>query len=407
MEAKKNSLRAQAELKKKIKDTEYYGSLEAKIKKGRKDFSVSGGKTTTHEQGAFYTKEGVEHGGSLSIINNKKKKGFEGSYYNIHTDTKGHKFGDLDVSNTNTKENKFNGGITKDRKGNIIMKGGYSHSDTNTNKIEYGKFSAEHSTKDFHDTQGSLKITKNNLRAGFTHSQGTEHSVSAQFGDHIKAEGSVGHTQTASGQLTADRHGLAVKGSYENAYNAHAHIQVGNTDIDAKGKASEKTYGSASIKMNNGRFDANAKIGKEYSANGEIKVNGKTVASVDASAKGEASAGLKIDKNKIAAQAGVDAQAKAKVAFGHTEVKFAIKFDFHIGITFDFKTGLHFDIGGGIHAELTIKDTKTGKETKLLSSPGTPTYILYRKRRVGKKNMKKAQKNKILGQACRPSRHRA
>ena len=381
--------------------------MEAKIKKGRKDFSVSGGKTTTHEKGATYTKEGKEHGVSVSFINDAKRKGLEGSYHNKQTDTKGHKFGKLDTSETNTIENRFNGGITKDKKGNTSINGGYSHSDTNSHKIEYGKFSAEHSKKDFHNTQVNVKVTNKNVQAGFSHSQGTQQSVSAQLGKHIKASGSFGNTQTASGQFTADKHGVAVKGSYENAYNAQAHINVGNTNIDAKGKASEKTYGSASIKMRNGQFDARAKVGKEYRANGQIKVNGKTVASVDASAKGEVNAGLKIDKNKIAAQAGVDAQAKAKVAFGQTEVKFGIKIDFHIGISFDFKTGLHFDIGGGIHAELSIKDTKTGKETKLLSSPGTPTYILYRKRRIGKKNMKKAQKNKILGQACRPSRHRA
>ena len=148
--------------------------------------------------------------------------------------------------------------------------------------------------------------------------------------------------------------------------------------------------------MKKGQFDAKAKIGKEYSTNGEIKVNGKKLASVDAYAKGEVGALLTINKNKIAAQAGVDSQAKAKVAFGYTEVKFGIKIDFHIGFSFDFKTGLHFDIGGGIHAELSIKDTETGKETKLFSSPGAPSYILYRKRKIGKKNMKKAQKNKII-----------
>ena len=54
-------------------------------------------------------------------------------------------------------------------------------------------------------------------------------------------------------------------------------------------------------------------------------------------------------------------------------------------------------------------DKKTRKENdfKLFKSQGKPTYILYRKRRIAKKNMKKSQKNKILDQACRPSRHRA
>ena len=297
MEAQKNSIRAKAEARKQIKDTEYYGSLEAKIQKGRKDFSISGGKTTTHEKGAFYTVEGKEHGGSLGIINDGKKKGLEATYYNQQTDTKGLKLGKLDISNTHTQENRYNGAIIKDKKG-LIMKGGYAHSDTNTHKIEYGKFSAEHSKKDFHDTQGHLRITNNKLNAGFTHTQGTEHSVSAQLGDHINAEGSVGHTQTIKGQLNANKHGVAIKGSYENAYNAQANINVGNTNIEAKGKASEKTYGSASIKVKKGQFDAKAKIGKEYSASGEINVNGKKLVSVDASAKGEASAGLTINKKK-------------------------------------------------------------------------------------------------------------
>ena len=53
------------------------------------------------------------------------------------------------------------------------------------------------------------------------------------------------------------------------------------------------------------------------------------------------------------------------------------------------------------------KETEKESDYKLFKSPGKPAYILYRKRRIVKKNMKKAQKNKILGQACRPSRHRA
>jgi len=39
-------------------------------------------------------------------------------------------------------------------------------------------------------------------------------------------------------------------------------------------------------------------------------------------------------------------------------------------------------------------DKKTRKENdfKLFKSQGKPTYILYRKRRIAKKNMKKAKK---------------
>jgi hypothetical protein len=341
----------------------------------------------------------------------EKKKGVEGSVYSKRTDGTGYKDGKKEITNTHTAEDKLTGGITKDKKGNTKLKGGYEHSDTDTRKVAIGKASASTSKKTFQSTDLSLKVNtkkgQESATLGGSHSHGTQYSAGAKFGDHLSAEASAGNTKTISGKLTANRNGVAIKGSYENAYNAQANVKVGNLEIGASGKVADKTFGGLSIKGKNGQVNINANIGKEYTAKGELKVGDKTLASVDGSAKGEIKAGATIDKNKVAVQAGVDAEAKAKVAFGQTEVKVDFKIDFHIGITFDFKTGLHFDIGGGIKAEVSIKDTKTGKETKLLSSPGTPSYILYRKRRIGKKNMKKAQKNKILGQACRPSRHRA
>jgi len=68
--------------------------------------------------------------------------------------------------------------------------------------------------------------------------------------------------------------------------------------------------------------------------------------------------------------------------------------------------GLSFNLSGGISFECSLQDANTGKRNKIFISPGKPFYILYRKRRIEKKNIKKSQKNKILGQACRPSRHR-
>ena len=290
---------------------------------------------------------------------------------------------------------------------NDDFKTSFGKDDTDTRKVAIGKASVSQSKKTYQNTDLSLRVnTKKgheSITARGSHTDGTQYSVGAKLGEHLSAEASAGRSQTISGQFHADRHGASVKGSYEKAFNAQANIKVGNLKIGASGKVGDKTFGGASITGKKGQVNINANIGKEYTAKGEIKVGGKTLASIDSSAKGEAKAGVTIGKNKVAAQAGVDAAAKAKITFGQTEVKVDFKVDFHIGISFDFKTGLHFDIGGGISAEISVKDTKTGKETKLLSSPGTPSYILYRKRRIGKKNMKKAQKNKILGQTCRPS----
>jgi hypothetical protein len=363
--------------------------------------------------------KGQEYGGSLGIIDDGKKKGAEGSVYSKRTDGTGYKDGNKEITNTHTTEDKLTGGITKDKKGNTDIKGGYEHSDTDTRKVAIGKASASTSKKTFQSTDLNLRVNtkkgQESATLGGSHSDGIQYSAGAKLGDHLSAEASAGKTQTMSGQLTVDRHGVDVQGSYEKAYNAQANAKIGNLNIGASGRVGDKTFGGVSIKGKDGQLNIKGNIGKEYSANGELKVGDKTLASVDGSVKGEVNAGITIDKNKVAVQPGVDAEAKAKATFGKTEVKVDVKVDFHIGVTLDFKTGLHFDVGGGIKAEVGIKDSKSGKETKyenkfeakLFISPGKPAYILYRKRRIGKKNMKKAQKNKILGQACRPSRHRA
>jgi len=181
---------------------------------------------------------------------------------------------------------------------------------------------------------------------------------------------------------------------------------LNNLKVESKASFTESTNVDGSIQLIDGHLNANVKVGKESKANADININGNTIASLNASAKGEVNA--EINKDKISAQAGVDANAEAQASFGKTEVKFSLAFDFHFGFTFDFKSGLHFDIGGkGLQVEGHIIDKETGKDTRLFNAPGTPSYILYRKRRIkGKKKVKKAQKNKIIGQICRPSRRR-
>jgi len=379
------------ELKQKKKDKENSASFEVERQKGRTDVSVKVGGTKTGKDG---TKKGQEYGASVGIINDGRRKGVEASVSRTQTE------GD------HTKEDQLTGSYIRDRSGNTKIAAGYRHSDTVTHEKSFGPASVSQTQKS--STDLGLRVDTKKGKATFegSHSEGTQYSVSAKISDNLNAEASAGKTQTRSGKVTIDRHGFGVKLSDETAYNAKAHIQAGKTSVDASGTASDKTYGGFSIKGKKGQVNIDAKIGKKLSAKGEIKVNGKTVASAEGSVKGEAKAGIQIDKKKITAQAGVNAQANAKVTFGHTEVKVDFKFDFHIKITFDFKTGLHFDIGGGISFGITIKDTNEGKDKNLKSS-GQPGYILYRKRRIGKKNMKKSQKNKILGQTCRPSRHRA
>jgi len=164
--------------------------------------------------------------------------------------------------------------------------------------------------------------------------------------------------------------------------------------------------GGASIQIKDGQFNANANIGREYKANAAVNINEQQVSSVEASARGEAKGNVGVSKEKISAQAEVNAQAGGKASFGKTEIKAGVSVDFHAGVSID-KKGLHFDVGGGIHPEVHIIDKETGKDTKLLNSPGTPSNILYRKRKIrGMKKVKKTQKNRILGQICRPSKHR-
>jgi len=192
VEVNKDYIRGKVKGTKKIKDTEYSDSMEVKRGNGRTDISGKGGKTKTTKKGPNYTKKGQEHEGSLSLINDGNKKGVEVSYGNKQINGNGKKIGDKDISDTNTRERRINGGVTQDKNGNINMKGKYEDSNKNTHKIESGEFKAEKSKKDFSQTEVNANVvTKNGqttATVGVGDSRGTQHSVSAQFGDHYKAE---------------------------------------------------------------------------------------------------------------------------------------------------------------------------------------------------------------------------
>ena len=425
---------------------------------------VSGGYTDTNTN-----KQAINVGGnevSRSIYNTKSYEGNgsiqktpygykgEGSFTRKDINGQTYQIGKTSFTQEQESGTVVNGG------GSINKHGGNAHGsvenyDKTTYRMGYGDFQGEVSKKEYEKLEGNAAFSSRNGvvtgRAGASYAQGTQYtgkigdaqvtggiedktsarvglratkdgatanaqvqdsqrvSGGVELGKNIKADGSAGMTQTANAQATVNKNGASVKANYEEAYDAKLHAKVGNTDVGARAKFSDNTYGSASAQFKDGKFNAEAKVGKEYKVGAGLTVNGQNIVSADASLKGEASAKVKANKNGVAAQVGLDGQAQANVAFGQTEVKVVVKADFHFGISFDFKTGLHFDIGGGIHAEVDVIDKKTGKETdyKLFKSPGKPAYILYRKRRIVKKNMKKSQKNKILGQACRPSRHRS
>ena len=146
---------------------------------------------------------------------------------------------------------------------------------------------------------------------------------------------------------------------------------------------------------------------KGIGVKGQLNINGKTVASVDASANVKGHAKGEISKKGIDAQASVIANAQAKGKFGHTHLSFAIKAGLHFHISFSFKTGLHFSIHGYIHAYAHYSNDKTGKskDIKLFLSPRTKqSYIISKKMIIyEKKSIKNSCKGKILGQIFRPS----
>jgi len=376
------------------------GSFTKKDITGRKYQIGKGSYTHEKEKGIIVKGEGNigRHGGNL-----------RGSFENY--DKTSHKigYGDLkgEVSKKNYQKAEGNVGF-KSKNGVATARAGASYATGTQYTGKLGNMKVTGGKEDKISAKAGARITKNGVKANAQIQDSHRYSGSVQIGN-INAEGSAGRTQTVNAHATINKNGVKVKANYEKAYDAKAHIKVGNNDVKARAKYSDNTYGSASVQAKNGKLSVQAKAGKEYRAGAGLKINGKNIASIDASAKGEAGAKIKASKNGVAAQAGVNGKAGAKASFGQTEVQISAKADFHIGVGFDIKSGLHFDIGGGIHLEAGVKDNKTGKQTnvKLLASQGKPAYILYRKRRIpGKKNMKKAKKNKILGQICRPNRRR-
>ena len=357
--------------------------------------------TQEHETGNVIKGGGNigRHGGNLhGSVENYDKTTHKFGYGNI----KG------EVSRKDYEKISANAGITS-RNGVVTGRLGASYAQGTQYTGKLGNMQVTGGIEDKTSIKGGIKATKNGVTANAQFQDSQRVSGGVQIGKNLKVDGSAGRTETANARATINKNGVRVKANYETAYDAKVHAKIGKTDVNARAKFSDNIYGGASVQVKNGQVNVGAKVGKEYKVGAGLKINGKNVASVDASAKGEVNAKVKASKNGVSAQAGVNGQAGAKATFGQTEVKVSVKADFHIGVGFDFKTGLHFDVGGGIHVEAGVKDNKTGKQTnvKLFASQGKPAYILYRKRRIsGKKNMKKAKKNKILGQICRPSRRR-
>ena len=378
-----------------------YGSFTRKNIDGQTYQVGKASYTQEHETGNVI-KGGASigrHGGNL-----------HGSFENYDKTT--HKFGygniKGEVSKKDYEKISANAGITS-RNGVVTGRFGASYAQGTKYTGKLGNMKVTGGIEDKTSIKGVIKATKNRVTANAQFKDSQRVSGGMQIGKNLKVDGSAGRTETANARATINKNGASVNANYETAYDAKVHAKIGKTDVNARAKFSDNIYGGASVQFKNGQVNAGAKVGKEYKVGAGLKINGKNVASVDASAKGEVNAKVKASKKGVSAQAGVNGQAGAKATFGQTEVKVAVKADFHIGVGFDFKTGLHFDVGGGIHVKAGVKDNKTGKQTnvKLFASQGKPAYILYRKRRIsGKKNMKKAKKNKILGQIWRPSRRR-
>jgi len=361
---------------------------------------------------ASYTHEnekGIIVKGSGNI--NKHGGNLGGSVENYDKTTHRAQFGSLKAEVSKKDYQKAAANVRfKNKNGVTTANAGASYATGTKYEGKFGNLGVNAGKEDKTSVNAGIKASKHGVKVNAQVQDSHRYSAGFNLGNKFRTQASAGRTQTANAQASFNRNGAKFKANYEQAYDAKAHVKVGNTDVKARGRISENTYGSASVQAKNGKLNAQAKVGREYRAGGGLTLNGKKVASVDALAKGEVGGKVKASKNRVSAQAGVNGQAGAKATFGKTDVKFSVKADFHAGVTFDSKTGLHFNVGGGIHAEASIKDRKTGKKTvkkadvKLMISKGKPSYILYRKRKIiSKKNMKKAQKNKILGQACRPS----
>ena len=338
----------------------------------------------------------------------KSEGNLRGSIENY--DKTSHKIGygdfKVEVSKKNYQKAEINTGF-KTKNGVTTANAGASYATGREYNGKLGNMEVTGGKENKISARAGMRETKNGITANAQIQDSHRYSGSAKLGD-ISAQGSAGRTQAANVQATINKYGAGVKANYEKAFDANAHAKFGNTDINARGRFSDNTYGSASAQFKNGQLNAQGKVGKEYKAGVGLTLNGNRVANIDASAKGEAGAKLNVNKNGLSAGAGLNGQAKATAAFGKNELNVSVKSDFHVDAGFDLKSGLHFNTSGGLHVEAGVKNKNTGKQrnVKLFISQGETSYILYRKRKISrKKNMKKAKKNKILGQICRPSKH--
>ena len=374
-------------------------SLSRKDVRGR-EYQI-GKRSYAHEK-----EKGTEVKGVANI--DKSGVNVRGSIENY--DKTSHKFGYGDMKGevsqknyqnreVNTRFNSKNGVITSDF--------GASYATGREYNGKLGGVEATLGKENKFSALTGMRATQNEVTANAQIQNSQKYSAYTSLGDIYSARASAAQTQTA--QATMNKYGVQFKGNYERAFDANAHTKFGNTEIDARGRFSDNTFGSANAQLKNGQFNARANLGKEYNVGAGLALNGKNVASMGLNARGEVGANVNANKNGVSAEAELNGQAQASAAFGKHEVKASIKSDIHVDVGFDLKSGFHFNKTGGVHVETEFKNKNTGKkrDDKIFILHGENGYILCRKRKISsKKNMKKAHKNKILGQICRPSKRR-
>ena len=182
----------------------------------------------------------------------------------------------------------------------------------------------------------------------------TTYNGGIQVGN-VKAEGSVGQTQTVKGDVNIKRNGIDATGSYEQQYHAGGNVKVGKNEIGVKGGVSDKTFGEASVNVNNRGGSIKANVGKEYKGEADMKVNGREV-KFDGDAKGQVNANIGFDKSKelkgLKVDAGVNGELKGEVNFLNLiDVKSGVKVDDGLN------KGIH--IKGGLNGGVDTNKIKT------------------------------------------------
>ena len=337
----------------------------------------------------------------------KDKKGLtvDGAYSNKNIVGQKYSVGKTSYTRENEQGNKYSGKVHVGKDG-VSAKGGAEKYDKQTHKVQVGKMEASYSKKDYQKVEGGIKgkyrngVFKGSAGGSYTNGQthtgkiggvkvtaGKEEKISGKGrlevskkgvkahaqgslsttykggfqAGKVKAEGYGGQAQIVKGSLHANKHGVNVKGSYEQKYYGGANVKVGKTRVGIKGGVSKKTFGGAGVNINKNGGSVHAHVGREYKAGGNVKVNGKEVGKVEGKVKGQVGAKVGIDKKKgLTAQAGANGQAKGEVKIGNIDTKVNLSSDLKVEAKIDNK-GLHLGVKGGIHAGLDVKDTKTGK----------------------------------------------